>query len=151
VDRFARPFYGGIFLDDSLRTSARAFRFDFKMQSEGDIAVPAGGMGQIPEQIAEELRAHDAVRLNAPVDALLRDGDGRVVGVRLRDGDEEVRGDAVVVATPAPEAARLTGHPMPPGRTGTINLYFAGTAPVYANKRSCSTPTQGRSSTTSSR
>ena len=55
VERFFRPFYAGIFLEDELRTSSRVFEFTFRMFAEGDAALPAGGMQAIPEQIAAGL------------------------------------------------------------------------------------------------
>lgn len=134
IDNFVRRFFGGVFLDDRLQTSAKAFQFDLKMMGTGDTAVPAGGMGKISAQIAEELAAAGCVRRNARVDALLRDGGGRVVGARLEDG-AAVTGAAVVVATPAPEAARLTGLPMPEGKNGSMALYFAGPVPLYKEKK----------------
>jgi phytoene dehydrogenase-like protein len=133
IERFFRPFYGGIFLDRSLGTSAKCFRFDFKMQSEGGTCVPAAGMGAISAQLAEPLRARGLIRTLSRVEALIDEG-GRVTGVR-RGGGEELRAHAVIVATPAPEAARLTGLPMPQGFVGTTTLYFAGRTPVYAGKK----------------
>ena len=88
VENFARPFFGGIFLDRSLQTSARAFQFNWKMLSDGDTSVPARGMGQLCAQLAAGLD----VNLESPVESLTR-----------------LDADAIVVATPAPEAARLTG------------------------------------------
>lgn len=129
LDNFIRPFFGGIFLDNSLQTSAKAFKFDWKMLSEGDTVVPAQGMGQISQQLAEELFAADCIRLNSRVAELVRSTDDRVIGVRLTDG-EAINADAVVVATAAPEASRLAGIPMPEGKVGTVCLYFAGTEPV---------------------
>ena len=134
INNFIRPFFGGVFLDNSLQTSAKAFQFDWKMLSEGETAIPARGMGQISEQLAEELIAQNCVRLKCRVAALVSDADGRVTGVRLEES-ETVRGDAVVVATAAPEAARLTGQRMPEGQVGTICLYFAGTEPVFAGRK----------------
>ncbi len=52
---------------------------------------------------------------DSPVDALLRDGE-RVTGVRA--GGEEHEADAVVVATDAPTAGRLTGEAVPEGAWG---------------------------------
>jgi predicted NAD/FAD-dependent oxidoreductase len=57
-----------------------------------------------------------------------------VTGVRLASG-EELSADAVVVATPAPEAARLSGLPMPQGALQTITLYFGGNQPVYQGRK----------------
>jgi phytoene dehydrogenase-like protein len=77
-------------------------------------------MGEIPKQLASRL-PRDAVRPNSLVDALLRDG-GRVTGVRT--GREEHEADAVVVATDAPTAGRLTGEAVPEGRVGEVCLYY---------------------------
>ncbi|GAB4194691.1 MAG: NAD(P)/FAD-dependent oxidoreductase [Roseiflexaceae bacterium] len=133
IDVFFRPFYGGIFLDRSLQTSAKCFRFDFKMLSDGQTVLPARGIGQISEQLAGPLYRDGLVRLGARVERLLREGE-RVVGVVKTDG-EQLRGDAVVLATPAPEAARLSGAPMPEGVLQTVTLYFAGDRRVYQGKK----------------
>jgi protoporphyrinogen oxidase len=77
-------------------------------------------MGEIPKQIAAHL-PDGAVRLNSPVDALLREGDS-VVGVRV--GGEEHEADAVVVATEAPVAGELTGETVPEGSVGEVCLYY---------------------------
>ena len=138
INHFARPFFGGVFLDDTLQTSARAFQFDWKMLTEGQIAVPAKGNGAIAEQVAEEIRAAGALRLNTRVESLIKveglvQGGGSGV---ITEHDETIFGDAVVVATPAPEAARLTGKTtLPRGQTSTINLYYAGPTPVYVGKK----------------
>ncbi|MES2464213.1 MAG: NAD(P)/FAD-dependent oxidoreductase [Armatimonadota bacterium] len=133
LDNFIRPFFGGVFLDNSLQTSAKAFQFDWKMLSEGDTVVPARGIGQISEQLAEELAAAHSIRLQCRVTEIVK-SDGRVTGVRLHGG-ETVDGDAVVVATAAPEAARLTGQPMPEGQVGTVCLYFAGMKPMFPGRK----------------
>ncbi|MFQ3633252.1 NAD(P)/FAD-dependent oxidoreductase [Roseiflexus sp.] len=133
INSFFRPFYGGIFLDRSLRTSAKCFRFDFKMLSDGPAALPARGMGAIAGQLGDALLERGLIRLNAPVAELITDN-GRVTGAQLASG-EEVFADAVVVATPAPEAARLSGLPMPQGALQTITLYFGGSAPLYQGRK----------------
>ncbi len=134
INNFVRPFFGGVFLENQLKTSAKAFKFDFKMLSQGQTVVPAGGMGRISEQLAEELFKSNSIRLNTPVKDLLTDESGRYNGVQLENG-ETLASDAVVVATPAPEAHRLTGLAMPQGQTSTINLYYAGSSPVYKSKK----------------
>jgi phytoene dehydrogenase-like protein len=55
VDHFFRPFFGGVFLEDSLVTSSRMMEFVFRMFSSGEIAVPAEGMSAIPRQLADGL------------------------------------------------------------------------------------------------
>ncbi len=121
IDDFYRPFYGGIFLDRSLSTSARVLRFTFKMLATGKTAVPARGIGEIPKQLAARLPV-GAVLINSPVRSLLRDGD-RVVGVEV--AREEHEADAVVVATDAPIARRLAGAAAPEGSVGQICVYYA--------------------------
>ena len=134
IERFVRPFYGGIFLDRSLQTSAKCFKFDFKMLAEGLAAVPVAGMGAIPAQLASPLIAGGFVRLRSAVRTLVRDERGVVVGVRL-EGGTELRADAVVLSVPAPEAARLAGLRTPTGRTSTVNLYWQGGERLYQGKK----------------
>lgn len=133
IDIFFRPFFGGIFLDRSLQTSAKCFKYDFKMLSEGNATVPAGGMGAISRQIAAPLRAQNAIYCNQLVE-MLHMKDHHVSGVQLSDGTN-VDGDIVIVATPAPETARLTGMTMPEDAVSTITLYFAGDQPMYRGKK----------------
>ncbi len=133
IDYFIRPFYGGIFLENKLQTSAKNFRFDFKMLGDGSTVIPAKGMHQIPAQLADSLQQKGLLRLNTRVAELLEEN-GRVSGVKLEDG-EIIEAEAVVIATPAPEAARLTNLPMPQGQTSTINLYWQGEKPFYKGKK----------------
>ncbi len=51
IDRFYKPFFSGIFLENELTTSQRMFDFVMKMFSEGDAALPALGMEEIPKQL----------------------------------------------------------------------------------------------------
>jgi protoporphyrinogen oxidase len=120
IDSFFRPFYGGIFLNRRLTTSARVLRFTLGMLATGRTVVPAQGMGEIPRQLASRL-PEEAVRLNSPVGSLLRDGE-RVVGVRA--GESEHEADAVVVATEAPAAGKLTGEAVPEGAVGEACIYY---------------------------
>jgi phytoene dehydrogenase-like protein len=120
MDSFFRPFYGGIFLNRELTTSARVFRFTLRMLSTGRTVVPALGMGEIPRQLASRL-PEDAVQLDSPVDSLLRDED-RVVGITAAGQEHEA--DAVVVATEAPAAGELTGEPVPEGAVGEVCIYY---------------------------
>jgi phytoene dehydrogenase-like protein len=122
IESFFHPFFGGILLDRSLSASSRMLEFVFRMMAEGDVAVPAAGMGAIPEQMARRL-PEGTVRLGARVAA------ASPREVRL-DSGETLGADAVVVATEGPEAARLAGLPAPGSRPATC-LYFAGEkAPV---------------------
>ncbi len=103
IDRFFRPFFGGIFLERELRTSSRMFEFLFKMFSGGDTTVPAGGMGAIPEQLAAGL-PEGTVQLNTRVESM-----------------EELKAGRVVFAT---ESGGPQPPSVPPGK-GVRCVYFA--------------------------
>lgn len=131
INRFFRPFYGGIFLDRSLATTAASFRFYLRMLTEGHANLPEAGIGAVTAQLAEPLT--DVVRLETRIASLLRSGDG-VTGVVTEDGDEIVA-DAVVVATDAPAAARLAGAPAPTSGLAVTSVYFAGDRPVSDSRK----------------
>jgi phytoene dehydrogenase-like protein len=99
IERFFVPFFGGVFLERGLDTSAAVFTFDFAMFALGRACLPRGGMAAIPAQMAAALPA-DTLRLNT---AVTRVEPGRVV---LTNG-EEIVGKAVVVAADLPAAARI--------------------------------------------
>ena len=122
IQRFFRPFLGGILLDGELSASSRMFEFVFKMLSEGSICVPSHGMGAIPMQLAEKLPA-GSIRLNARVDAL-HENELTLVG------GESLRARAVVIAADGPSAAHLVGEVEPASRSVTCFYYSAEDPPV---------------------
>lgn len=133
IDGFFAPFYGGILLDRSLRTSASTLLFTFKMLAEGETAVPARGMGAIAAQLAA-LLPPGAIRVGVAVNAL-RSRDGRIAGVSLTDGSA-FDAEHVVLATDAPAAARLAATAgvslsAPLGARGCTTVYYT-TAPGSA-------------------
>lgn len=62
IDRFFRPFLGGIFFDNQLRTSSRLTSFVMRMLATGSNCLPAQGIGAITEQLASRLPP-DSIRL----------------------------------------------------------------------------------------
>ena len=132
IDNFIRPFYGGIFLDRSLQTSARMFQFTFKMLAAGDIIIPAEGIQSIPEQLAAHL-PKGSVRCNTRVEKLLINGN-RVQGVRLTSG-EQIEADQVVLATSSPIAEKFMQQPLPSTPVSTVCLYFAGDERLYPQRK----------------
>ncbi|MFM7181724.1 MAG: FAD-dependent oxidoreductase [Verrucomicrobiales bacterium] len=120
IQRFFRPFYGGIFLEKELATSAAMFRFTFGHFARGFAALPAGGMGQIPARLASRA---GAISYRNPV--------ARLEGTTLiHTNGSSTQADAVVVATEGPVAARLTGQPEPKGHAVTC-LYFSSDSPPW--------------------
>lgn len=121
VERFFRPFYGGVFLDPSLQTSSRMFDFTFRMFASGDAVLPDAGMGSIPRHIAARLRETD-IRLNTKV---VRADEN---GVTLAGG-QRVMARAVIIATDQTAAAELLGQPTSRPWRGTTCHYFAADKP----------------------
>jgi phytoene dehydrogenase-like protein len=118
IEGFFSAFYGGIFLERDLRTSSRMFEFTFKMFSQGSATLPATGMGAIPLQLAKRLppqtiRIHSAIASATPDTLSLPSG-------------EEILGSQVVIATQAPQTARLVPGfaAKEPAWRSVTNVYF---------------------------
>ncbi|MBK8980426.1 MAG: FAD-dependent oxidoreductase [Planctomycetes bacterium] len=126
VERFFRPFHGGVLLDRELRTSSRMFEFTFACFARGAAAIPAQGMAAIPAQLAARLPA-GSIRLQTHV----TDVDPH--GVTTAAG-ERIDGRAVVVATDGETAAGLCDDPAVPAPRfkGTTLLVFS--APRLARR-----------------
>ena len=123
IDRFFRPFFGGILLDRSLAGSSRMMEYVFKMFTKGHAAIPAKGMGQLSRQLEANLHGAD-VLLGRKVIAL---EDDRV----LLDDDSAIESQAVVVAVDGPEANKLLGAENSGRYVGTHCYYFAAEEPPH--------------------
>jgi phytoene dehydrogenase-like protein len=118
IDSFFRPFLGGVMLDESLAASSRMLEFVFRMFAEGDVAIPAEGMGAIPRQLAERL-PYDCVQLRSSVVSLDHPY------VTLSDGSR-LEASSIVVATESSAAARLLGNSsVDTPWCGATTLYYA--------------------------
>lgn len=102
IERFFRPFLGGIFLDKDLQTSSRMFNFVFRMFSSGQACLPSAGMEAIPRQIASGLPP-DSIRLNARV-------------VRVQEGSTSLESGELIRARTV-MAGRPCMSESPSGRT----------------------------------
>ncbi len=127
VDRFFRPWFSGVFLEDKLETSSRFFKFIFRMFAVGDAALPKDGMGAITKQLADRLTSTQ-IRLGTRVESL----DG--LRVRLETG-ETIESRALVLAVDGPEASRLTnGRIRIPAFNATTCLYYSAEHPPFRDK-----------------
>lgn len=123
VETFLRPFLTGVFLDRDLGTSSTLFHLVWRAFARGRQALPACGMGALPDQLAGGLPP-DAVRLESPVTAV------SPTEVTLAGG-AIVPARAVVVATEGPAAAALVpGLDVPPYRGVTTYYHLADRAPT---------------------
>ncbi len=128
VDRFFRPFFGGVFFDRELQTSSRMFDFTFKMFASGEAAVPALGMGQMAEQMASRLPA-GTIRTGTRVVAIRRAQGCHEVDVIDTQGVQEThRCRKCVIATEGDAARELLGSRVsrpPMAWVGTTSVWYS--------------------------
>ena len=117
ISTMFRPFLRGIFLERGLNTSSRMFEFVYKMFTDGHAALPANGMGAIPQQLADALPT-DSVQLNTRVQSV-------APGLVALQSGAQLKALAVVVATEGPEACRLIEGLDPVTSCSTTCMYFA--------------------------
>ncbi|MFG2890824.1 protoporphyrinogen oxidase [Streptomyces sp. NPDC048248] len=152
VDRLVEPLLGGVYAGDAYRISMRAAvpqLFDAAraersliagvraVQARAAAAAPPGGpvfmgieggIGTLPGAVADAVRgAGGEILLATPVRELgWTAGDGWTV----RAGDRSIRADAVVMAAPAGDAARLLRPDCPAAATELAGVDYASMALV---------------------
>ena len=124
INRFFKPFFGGIFLEFDLNTSARQFLFIFKMFSEGDALLPAKGIAAVALQLKSQLKSTE-FRLNTPVKGLQT---GKVI---LDDG-EEIEAQQIIVATDPQRILPQLEDTLDWNRT--MQVYFEAPSNVFSKK-----------------
>ena len=112
IDRFFRPFLGGVFLDPKLNTSSRLTEFIIRVFAAGDTTIPAGGMGAIAQQLTSHLLPTQ-IRTHAKVIAI----QGKTVS--LESGDT-MTARTIVIATEGSQAAKLVTGLNPPPTRGVV-------------------------------
>ena len=148
VDRLVEPLLGGVYAGDAYRISMRsavpqlfeAARTHTSL-TEGVRAIQArsaasqtgpvfmgieGGVGTLPLAVAASVRARGGdVLTGTPVTELRRTPEG---GWRIVAGDRNLSADAVVVAVPAPAAARLLRAEAPRAAAELAGVEYASMA-----------------------
>lgn len=66
IQTFWKPFLSGVFLDPSLSVSADYFLFLIRCFSSGSVTVPAKGMQELPNMLADKI-GHEHFRFNCQV------------------------------------------------------------------------------------
>ncbi|MER8153935.1 protoporphyrinogen oxidase [Streptomyces sp. NPDC094472] len=153
VDRLVEPLLGGVYAGDVYRTSMRAsVPTLFEVARSGgpltegvrELAERAarrqdgpvfmgidGGIGRLPLAVVDAVRAAGGeIRTGAPVRELRRTADGWTLAVDGKDGPPVVTADAVVLAVPAPAAARLLATEAPAASTELATVDYASMALV---------------------
>jgi len=132
INRFARPFFGGVFLDNELETSAALFLLYLKRFLIGTAWLPSGGITALPRAIAAKIPAQ-CLRFNTRVASIAIDT-GKATGVHLAN-DTFLPVSKVVLAVDEPSACALLNRPAPPTGRGVAVVYFKTQASL--TKRPC--------------
>ncbi len=117
IETFWRPFLAGVFLDWELSTGADMFRFLLPLFAFGRVAVPAGGMQQLPIQLERRLTP-GRVALETRVEKL--------EGTRCWDQSGQLwEGDQLVLALDGSGADHLLGRETEVRWSSSCTTYFA--------------------------
>jgi phytoene dehydrogenase-like protein len=103
IQRFFKPFFGGVCLDPGIQASSRVFKYVLRVFAEGDVALPGKGMESIVSQLAEDL-PEGAIRTGARVESINQNG-------AVLTSGQEYKSRAVVLATDGPQTQHLLGTP----------------------------------------
>jgi phytoene dehydrogenase-like protein len=123
IERFFKPFFGGVCLDPGIQASSRVFKYVLRVFAEGNVALPGQGMGAIVSQLAEGL-PQEAIQIGTRVESI------HPGGAVLTSG-QTIKCRAVVLATEGPQTLRLLGKPASIVSQGELCLYFAApNAPI---------------------
>ncbi|MBC9726290.1 protoporphyrinogen oxidase [Streptomyces sp. TRM68367] len=151
VDRLVEPLLGGVYAGDAYRISMRSavpqlyqVARTHTSLTEGVREIQAkaaanqqtgpvfmgieGGVGRLPLAVAESVRSRGGeILTRTPVTELCREPQG---GWRVTAGDRVLRADGVVVAVPAPAAARLLRAETPAAAAELAAVEYASMALV---------------------
>ena len=121
------PFLAGVLAEDGQRTSDACVRLLVRSFALGVPGVPAGGIGEVPRQLAGRCRRAGAeIRTGTPVDAV----ETGVGGLRVQLADGARLTTRVVLVATGPEAApALTGLAKVPTKGLTTWWFAAESAP----------------------
>ncbi|MCL8251032.1 protoporphyrinogen oxidase [Aeromicrobium fastidiosum] len=143
LDRLVEPLLGGVYAGHTDQLSLRATTPQIAALGEDLVSAAAehraasdstgpvfaglvGGVGQLPAAV---VAAHDVeVRLSSTVRSITRAGDGWRLSVGPTTDVETLDVDAVVVATPAPAAARLLAEEAPDAAFALAAIDYASMA-----------------------
>lgn len=126
LERFFKPFFGGVFLDSDLGTSVKKFRWAYHYFATGQACLPSGGMRTLPRLLAEDL-PESRFWLDKRVAPLNPEAP-----MQTADG-EPLQASHVVLATDIAGAAYLLNEPLPtPTHTAEVWYFAAESLPEGA-------------------
>lgn len=105
IAEFFRPFFGGVFLDDSLSAPAVKFRYLLRLFAVGRAALPRGGIGALAYHLARDL-SHTVVRCGMDVVGISPPSPDTSTNAIIHvEGGETLSAKAVVLTSSALEKA----------------------------------------------
>ena len=116
IDRFYKPFFSGIFLENDLKTSSNMFDFVMKMFSQGDAAIPELGMEEIPKQLVAMI-PENTIHYNVKVTSI---ENNRIIC----ENGQIFETDKIIIAT---EATGFASNYIPKSKQNfnqVTNVYF---------------------------
>lgn len=100
IDRFFKPFFAGIFLEPSLKTSSRMFEFVYKMFGDGYATIPKLGIGALSNQLKNKLQQTEFL-FNSEVKEITND-------LIVMCNGEKFSHEGVILASNAPSIVSST-------------------------------------------
>jgi len=135
IQQFFRPFFGGVFLENELSTSANFFKYIFGKFYEGDAVIPANGIEQIAKQIQKMLNV-GTVQLNTKV--------VKIEGNRIYlENGQTLFGEKIVLATDGFQADKLLGINSERKFNATTCTYFSADRSPLKEKMLVLNPNRG--------
>jgi protoporphyrinogen oxidase len=130
LDRWMAPLVTGVSLDDERETSRVLFLQRYRTHGRARMGLPRSAFAELPEAAAAKLQT----RYRAVV-ARIEARKGRGLRVLLGDGGD-LQVDAVIVATAAPDAARLADSLLSPAeRDGFARIRYLPALALAAGLR----------------
>lgn len=117
ISQFFKPLFSGVFLEDELRTSSKAFDFMFRMMALGDVALPKNGMQEIPRQLASRIPPSRIIYSTRATSV-------QANSIQLSTG-QVLSANYLVLATDKRSAYRMLGKELPQPPKKVTTLYFA--------------------------
>ena len=117
IDKFFRPFFAGVFLDRDLSVSDELFRYLFNYFSKSRVALPAGGMNAVAQNLARSIPAEN-ISLGVAAESI---ENGKIT---LSDG-KVLHPWATILAVDARSAANLVADRGDDAFRSVTTAYFA--------------------------
>ncbi len=132
IERFLRPFFAGVFLDNDLTASKNLFLYYLKKFALGRAVLPAEGVGAFPAQLASHLPP-GTIHTNSGVREFQISND-RITGICLQNGGSHSV-EAVILAVDSAAARRLLPQQAPePSFASVWTVSFEARESLYKEK-----------------